>query len=178
MNNEIWKILDKWQRKSDLNFCGTQKTLIKVASATLKLNDIAVTQGNENSKKLALQITADIMAMLGQANQDISLKRRSFVRSVLKPEYKSLCSSTKDITEYLFGENLSQDICNLVVTNKVSTRTSSSAYSNFYGNSSSDYKNSFLGRRRSSSHHQQRLFNSSRAPPNPHSKNQRQKKRH
>ena len=73
MNLELWKLFDKYQRKRDLQMSGVQKTLTKVAAATLKLNEFCVS--GKCDKKMSLQITADIIAMLGHASHDLSLKR-------------------------------------------------------------------------------------------------------
>ena len=65
-----------------------------------------------------MQTTADITAMLGQATNEISQKRRLFVRSVLKDEYKDLTSITSETLELLFGDNLPQKIKDLNLRNK------------------------------------------------------------
>ena len=67
-----------------------------------------------------LQITADIIAML-PASHDLSFKRRTFVCSLLRSEYRSHCSSSRKVTEWLFGDNLSQEINNISLNNKVSS---------------------------------------------------------
>ena len=66
-----------------------QKTLTKVASATISLN--ALNMGDtrsRDSRKQGMQITADIVTMLGQVSSDITLKRKHYVQSVIKPHYK------------------------------------------------------------------------------------------
>ena len=52
---------------------GVQKTLTKVAAATLKLNELCVTR--KCDKKMSLQITADIIAMFGHASHDLFLTK-------------------------------------------------------------------------------------------------------
>ena len=95
---------------------GVQKTLTKVAAATLKLNELCVTR--KCDKKMSLQITADIIAVLGHASHDLSIKR-SFVRSLLKSEFKSLCSSSRKVTEWVFEDNVPQEINNISLTNSL-----------------------------------------------------------
>ena len=63
--------------------------------------------------------------MLGHASHDLSFKRRTFVRSRRKPEYRSLCASSRKVTEWLFGDNLSQEINNSFLTNKVLSKARS-----------------------------------------------------
>ena len=56
------------------------------------------------------QITVDMAAIviLGQAYFDISYKRRLSIKSVLKEEYKDLASTTHEVTDFLFGDNLAK----------------------------------------------------------------------
>ena len=56
--------------------------------------------------------------MLGQASYDISLKRKQFVKSVIKDEYKDLCSAS-EITEFLFGNDLPNLIKELSLTRRL-----------------------------------------------------------
>ena len=65
------------------------------------------------------QSTADIAAMLGHANYEISLKRRQFIKSVIKEEYRYLCSNSQEITDFLFGENLEERIKEINLTNRL-----------------------------------------------------------
>ena len=91
----------------------------------------------------------------------ISQKRRLFVRSVLKDEYKDLTSITSETSELLFGDNLPQKIKDLNLRNKLKHKPSYS-YSNKggkpysrptysrYASSNSQQNRSFLGRGRRS----------------------------
>ena len=55
------------------------------------------------------QSAADMAAMLGHASYEISLKRRQFIKSVIKDEYKCLCSNFQEITDYLFGRQFRRE---------------------------------------------------------------------
>ena len=59
-------------------------------------------------------------AILGHAALDISHKRRLFIKSVLNEEYKDLASSTHEVTDFLFGDNLAKQVKDLNLTNKLS----------------------------------------------------------
>ena len=116
VNPEIWKLLNSWQRKSDVKFSAIQKSMIKSFSASLSI--VEHIQKGRIDLQFVAQTTADIAAMLGQASYDISLKRKQFIKSVIKDEYKDLCS-TSEITEFLFGNDLPNRIKELNLTSKL-----------------------------------------------------------
>ena len=46
-----------------------------------------------------------------------------FIRGIINSEYKHLCSCSQPVTEFLFGDNLPQVAKELVLTNKLGSRT-------------------------------------------------------
>ena len=112
----VWKALNQYKKKNDLKFIWIQKSLVKAASATLNLNDkILKALGKQSNtakeieetkaiKTEILQNTADIIALLGHASNEITLKRKIALSSVIKPEYRSLCyASGTGTDEFVFG---------------------------------------------------------------------------
>ena len=90
---------------------------MKAASATLNLNDkILKALGKQSNtakeieetkdiKTEILQNTADIIALLGHASNEITLKRKIALSSVIKPEYRSLCyASGTGTDEFVFAK--------------------------------------------------------------------------
>ena len=151
-NPELWKILTYSQKKADLKFTKIQKSLIKTMSCALEVLEHAQ-QPSVDIQKI-VQINVDMAAILGQAALDISYKRRLFIKSVLKEEYKDLASTTHEVTDFLFGDNLAKQVKELNLTNKLSVNTHKYVYKQksekqnyrnkpYYHHSS---KNSFLGR--------------------------------
>ena len=89
-------------------------------NATMSLFEIC--QQPVVDKQKAAQITTDVAALLGHASNEISFKRRMFIKSVIKPEYKDLCGSTTKITENLLGDDLPKQIKELNTTNKLGNK--------------------------------------------------------
>ena len=159
LNVELWQMLSSFQRKSDVKLAQIQRNLSASVAASLSIANKILTDNID--KKEIVQTTADITAMLGQATNEISQKRRLFVRSVLKDEYKDLTSITSETSELLFGDNLPQKIKDLNLRNKLKHKPSYS-YSNKggkpysrptysrYASSNSQQNRSFLGRGRRS----------------------------
>ena len=109
VNKSIWKPLNKWQKKADLNMTSCQRSLIAVVSAVLKTHDYFNTLPRA-TRQVAMQTTADIVSLLGKVNRELMTRRKMSARSVLVGDYKSLATTTEVTDDNLFGDNLTQDI--------------------------------------------------------------------
>ena len=122
MNPEMKRLLStKWDKKTDINYSGMQKTLTKIFAATVQLNDLNMCKTRtQTSTKQGMQITTDIVAMLGQVSSEISNRRKFHLGKVIQPQFRQLCSkeSVKP-TKLLFGENITQLIKDVQVKNKI-----------------------------------------------------------
>ena len=161
MNKDIWDLCTKWHKKADLNMSASQRALVKAATAVLKLNDYLSNQ-ERSVRHVGAQTTADIVSLLGKVNRELSLRRKHATRSVLKGDYKKLASSTADITENLFGDNITQDIKDINTKRRIGEQSRSRGYgyyNNYRGggynrggyrgsNNNNNYDNSFLWNRR------------------------------
>ena len=87
----VWKAFNKHKKKSDLKFIWIQKSLVKAASATLNLNDKILkaleksttakeVEETKDIKTEILQNTADIIALLGHASNEICLKKEDCLK--------------------------------------------------------------------------------------------------
>ena len=142
MNKEIWRLLGKWQRKSDLTMSSTQRCLMKAATAALKLNDY-IPNNPRSVKQVAMQTTADIISLMARVNQEITVKRKTTIRPCLKVDFKTLSTYTK-ATENLFGDNLTQDIKDIQVKRKIEEPSSYGAYG-YNKNYNQNRRGSFRG---------------------------------
>ena len=116
INKVIKELLDDYQKKGDFKFECVQMSLAKSMNAVIQLYQL----GQEATPDLQqmTQLVSDIAAILGDASQEISQKRRAFVRSSLADNYKSLCNN-KGSRAFLFGDDLTKDITDLNLTNKL-----------------------------------------------------------
>ena len=83
-----------------------QKSLVRTMNASL--NILSEIHSGDFSVPSIAQKTADIVAIFCQASDELSLKQRVFIRSVINSEYKDLSSSSQPVTEVLFGDNFPQ----------------------------------------------------------------------
>lgn len=132
VNKEIWKPLNKWQKKADLNMTSCQRSLMCVVSAVLKLHDF-ITPLARATRQIAMQTSADIVSLLGKVNRELMQRRKVSARSVLIGDYKSLATTTEASAENLFGDNLTQDIKDVNIRRKISDPNAYS-YRSFRGN--------------------------------------------
>ena len=117
VNPQIWKLLSSWQKKSDVKFSSIQKSMVKSLNASLVI--LEQLQTGTVDLQFITQSTADIAGMLGHAIHEISLKSRTFYKSVIKDEYRYLCSISQEITDYFFGDNLEERIKEVNLTNRL-----------------------------------------------------------
>ena len=165
MNSEMWRLIGKWQRKADLSLSGSQRALVKAATAALKLHDYFA-EMPRSTRQVAMQNTADIISLLGKVNRDITLKRKTMIRPSLKGDFKTLSTSTQ-VTENLFGDNLTQAIKDIQVKRKIEDPSSISSSANRFQyrrnqrggtryNNNNNYTGNFLWRGRGRGRYQPR----------------------
>ena len=92
--------------KSDIKFMSIQKSLVRTMNASLSV--LTEIRCGDFGVQSIDQKTADVASLLGQASHELSLKQRVFIRNVINSEFKDLCSSSQPVTEFLFGDNLTQ----------------------------------------------------------------------
>ena len=125
MNPEMKRLLStKWDKKTDITYSGMQKTLTKIFSATVELNGLNMGKTHtQSTKQQGMQITTDIVTMLGQLSYELSNQRKFLLGKVIQPQFRPLCSKeTVKPTKYLFGENVTQLIKDVQVKNKIGYR--------------------------------------------------------
>ena len=78
-----------------------QDLIVKATANIVKLtHKTAATQDSEDFDRVT-----DAIALLGQANKQINLRRKELHKSDLDPKYHYLASASFPFTEYLYGED-------------------------------------------------------------------------
>lgn len=103
LNKELWQMLSSMQKRSDVKMAQIQRSLTSAVCASLSIANEILSSENMNRKSL-IQKTADLITFLGHANTELCQKRKLFVRSVLKEEYKDLTTVSTEVTKNLFGD--------------------------------------------------------------------------
>ena len=122
MNNEMKRLMtSKWDKKTDITYNGMQKTLTKVLAATIQLNTLNMGRvHDQETRQKGMQITADVVTMLGQVNYELSNRRKFHLGKSILPKYRPLCAKdTVKPTKTLFGDNISQLIKDVNLRSKI-----------------------------------------------------------
>lgn len=129
-NPELWKLLTKAQRVRDVKFQKTQNLITKSVIASAQLLDTLRTRpvsGKHAISKESKTIVTDILRLTSAAFTEISSIRKDSMKPGLSDQFKPLCStsSASESTEFLFGDNLSQQIKDLGETSKITSQITS-----------------------------------------------------
>ncbi|XP_060556539.1 uncharacterized protein LOC132717149 [Ruditapes philippinarum] len=108
VNMEIWKVMDKRSRSHDRLFQDIQSLLAAGMVPIIKLAKILKT--SISAKPQAKQLLSDSLSILGQAQYNISIRRRYLIRPSLNKRYKNLCNMSVPISTSLFGDDISKEI--------------------------------------------------------------------
>ena len=139
MNKDLWKIMGKWQKKSDLIMAYSQRLVAKSVAGVIKMNEMIASLPRA-TRQLAMQTTVDIVSMLGKVDKDISMKRKTMVRPSLREDYKTLSYST-EVTENLFGDNVTQEIKDINLKKKIANVPQyGKQYNKRYNNGNRSYR--------------------------------------
>ena len=115
MNNEIWKVLPKFQRKKDVKSQNLQELTMKSLTASIQMKNLmkqARKEGKTIDTKECERICNHLIKMNTKTVKDLNNKRREETRPFLNDELKALCNKNQgfDGNEMLFGDNLPQKI--------------------------------------------------------------------
>lgn len=113
VNPEIWPQLKSRSRSSDLNYQQHATYISQAQIVVSRMADkifAASTQIPKEIGKELLSLSMDAGAILGLASQEISVKRKSELKPHLNKEFASICSSKNTPTEWLFGDNVLEQL--------------------------------------------------------------------
>ncbi|XP_046581251.1 uncharacterized protein LOC124288767 [Haliotis rubra] len=133
VNTGIWQSMDLEARQRDAKSQKLQEIflrgLVPLISAVDKLNDMSNRKSSDhelvNKVSSVMGDIVDGVALIASGNYELSIKRRDAIRQNLRAEYKPLCSHSNPVTEFLFGDDLSDKIKDLSETNKLVSRLAS-----------------------------------------------------
>ena len=108
INAEIWSEIHKKVQTYDKAFRDIQSLIASGLLPIVKLLDVLRDQIQSNAS--ARDLISDSITLLGQAQFNLSLRRRYMVRPYLKKKYSNLCNINTPITTLLFGDDVQKEI--------------------------------------------------------------------
>lgn len=134
VNPEIWAKLPLYQQRADLNVSKIQESVRKAALVSLQTaHSLTNTKSTELDIKQLLSQQVDSLALLGHIGHELACLRRYKIKSVLKPEYASICVDDGNSSKYLFGDDLPKRLKDAKETSNVglAVNTSQSRRNNY-----------------------------------------------
>lgn len=110
VNGEIWKVLDKRAQSQDRGMVDIQNLLSTAMTPVMRLAEVLKPHIMANNE--AKTLLSDTLTLMGQAQYNLSVRRRYFIRPNLKKKYSGLCNISTPITNNLFGDDIAKDIKN------------------------------------------------------------------
>ena len=113
VNEEIWDLLSRKTRTVDLAFQRVQEPLLQGLSALTNLAGKLVkdiTDGKTPDTRHVLDHVMDSVALLGNTNWKLNMKRRELIKPDLNPPYTRLCKEDIKPSTKLFGDDLSKHL--------------------------------------------------------------------
>ena len=185
INEEIWDVMSRKNKSIDLAFQKVQEPLVEGLSALAILSDHLVkdvqSSKTTNTREVLNQVM-DAIAILGNANWTLNMKRREIIKPELNPPYTRLCKEEIKPSQKLFGDDLSKHLKEMTDAkragqqmqkssqsgksykqkghrSKPHDRPSTSSTHTWQGHSQKNYKRSFLGYGRASTQTNQKKNN-------------------
>jgi len=128
VNPEIWNSLPNSARMNDLNYQKTQQTISQGLITLASVAQILATSKDVSPTiKEAMNCLKNGSNLLGLGFQEINSKRRMAMKPHLTHEYSGICSMKPMKSEFLYGDNLEEELkkskATSELTRKVTVKT-------------------------------------------------------
>jgi len=117
VNPEIWCKITSKAKSRDRKIQKIQGVLMKATAGLAYLTD----KLSKSDKESALTVI-NSMALIMHANCELHHRRRDLIKPDLNWSYQQICSEQLQVTNWLFGDELTQKIRDINTTNKVGSR--------------------------------------------------------
>jgi hypothetical protein len=185
VNEEIWYLMSRKNRSVDLAFQKVQEPIVQGLSALTILADRLVKDIQNSTATKTREILDHVMdsiALFGNANWKLNMKRREVIKPDLNPPYTRLCKEDIKPSSKLFGDDLSKHLKEMTDAKRAGQQMQKSSHSeknfkqrghrskpydrpstssgqNWQGSSYRPYRRPFLGHGRAATQTAQRKNN-------------------
>ena len=116
VNQGVWSVLKPNTQTEDSKMRGVQNAVVK---ATINLTKMLDAGASSFDQKL-MDWGTDAIAILGQANKWLNVRRKELHKRDMDPKLHYLCSSSLQSTDQLYGDSIIKDIKDAQEFNKIS----------------------------------------------------------
>jgi hypothetical protein len=130
INPEIWDTLREPIRSRDTKYQAIQNSVIKgmiavgrIASSLATAEQASPGPGSDpnvnNNNGDLIETAVDALALLADANLELSYRRRQLIKGEVNADYEALCHKSVPITTSLFGDDVTQQVTKITEANKL-----------------------------------------------------------
>ena len=146
VNECIWELLKAAPRSTDIRMRKIQVRLTRGLVALARLTEEVVKakkRGTSPDLQEYLNMSLQAFALIGNANYELSLRRRETLRSQLNPQYSRLCYPSTPVTTDLFGDDITKLVEDITKVQKLGANLAgrNRNNNNSYGHGSGYNKN-------------------------------------
>lgn len=122
VNSEIWSLLPQRNRQNDYNQQVQQQSIALTSNIVARMAETIFSPSEPlpmTIRENLLRMALDAEKVLGSLTQDIAQKRRVDIKPVLNQDVAGICSATIAPGEWLFGDNIAEQLKNSRATANV-----------------------------------------------------------
>ena len=116
VNQGVWSVLKPYTQTEDSKLRGIQNAVVKATVNVTKMMDA----GASTFDQKLMDWGTDAIAILGQANKWLNVRRKDLHKKDMDPKLHYLCSSSLQSTDQLYGDSIIKDIKDAQEFNKIS----------------------------------------------------------
>ena len=123
VNQTIWDKIKPATRTMDVKLQSIQQGIVAAGAGLCKLvQDVQAMEPDKINKPTLAQLTKDLLniqVVLGQSNVDLNHRRRELIKPDLNSQFHHLCTAAVPFTEWLFGDELKDNVKEIADANRV-----------------------------------------------------------
>ena len=127
INPEIWRYMGRGTRAQDGEWRKLQSMVTKALTRVVVVIDCV----KKLDTKEACKGLADTIKVLAMLYSNISTKRKDAISNDMAPSFRPLCTASRPVTTWLFGDDLQKDIKDISESYRIGAKASSSSYGRF-----------------------------------------------
>ncbi|PIK45243.1 hypothetical protein BSL78_17887 [Apostichopus japonicus] len=118
INQIIWDKIKPGTRSKDIKVQKAQSVLVKSMTALV----VTIKDFLEGRPQKEVHGLFDTLALLAQGNLQLNLARRELIKADLSRDFATLCSQNVPVTKFLFGDDISKELKDIVNANKMAAK--------------------------------------------------------